>query len=203
MHIHQLQEGQEQRIERLHTRTLLRLYMPMTVKDALVVREHGLGSIHKHDPGGGLTRLKGFLVTHSLRFAITQGDIVLQFKDVAGHLDVPHEFDTREVHQQAKERYPESQMPMVSLFFLNPANPWVVYKGILGPERIDFYHLVGYDEDGSRMPRGKEVHESLTPYEFDSWVINSWNRRIRTGKPPRPRPRMMDLIRQTAPEVYD
>lgn len=202
MRVQQLHEGQEDKIARLHTRTPIRVYLPLSIRDALKVSDYGLGSMSKHDAGGGLSQESGFPVTHSLKVAVQQGDIILQFWTHAERLAVPDKYKTTTRHRYAKQRYPESQKPMVSLFLLNPKFPWVVYHGILDPHNIDLFHLITYDKDGSRVERSG-VQDSMTPEEFNSWAINAYLRGERGDRGKGRRFKMMDLFQQTVPQVYD
>ena len=202
MRIENIMEGQEDKIARLHTRTPVRLYLPLSIRDAIRVSEHGLGSISKHDPGGGLSHEEGFPVTHSLRYAVKQGDVVLQFWSFGERLAVPTRYKTKTRHRYAQQRYPESQKPIVSLFLLNDKFPWVVYKGILDPHEIDLFHLITYDKDGNRIERAG-VEDSLSPEEFNTWAINAYYRGERGERGKGRRFKMMDLFQQTVPQIYD
>lgn len=202
MRVQQLHEGQEDKIARLHTRTPVRVYLPLSIRDAIKVSEYGLGSMSKHDAGGGVSQEQGFPVTHSLRNAVEHGDVVLQFWTQAERLSVPDRYKTKVRHRYAQQRYPESQKPMVSLFLLNNKFPWVVYHGILDPHDIDLFHLLRYDETGAPTERSG-VNDSLTPEEFNTWIINAYMRHERGGKGKGRRFKMMDLFQQTVPQIYD
>lgn len=202
MRVDQLMEGQEDKIARLHTRTPVRLYLPLNIRDAIRVSESGLGSISKHDTGSGLSHEPGFPVTHTMREAVKQGDVVLQFWDKAERLAVPDQYKTKTRHHFAQQRYPESQKPMVSLFLLNEKFPWAVYHGILDPHQIDLLHLITYDKDGQRIERAG-VQDSMTPEEFNVWAINAYYRGQRGERGKGRRFKMMDLFQQTVPQIYD
>ena len=182
MKIQHLKEGQENQIRNLHTRSTLRLYMPLSVDEAFHVMEHGLSSIQRHQgEAGSISRMEGFPVTHSLRHAMERGDIVLQFNDIGGHLAAPAQFNNTKMHELGTEHYPESQMPVVSLLLLNHKEPWVEYHSILPRSRIDMVHLTGYDLEGRKTPRAG-VNDSLSRDQFETWVVNSYQKMAKTGR---------------------
>ncbi len=188
MKIQDLMEGQENQIRNLHTRSTLRLYMPLSVEEAYDVLEHGLSSIGRHQgETGSISKLEGFPVTHSLRHAMEKGDIVLQFNDIGGHLAVPPHLSNTEMHRLANQHYPESQMPLVSLVLLNNKEPWVEYHSILSKSRMDAFHLSGYDIEGRKTPR-TSINDTLTREQFETWVVNSYQRMKKTGKARRKSP---------------
>ena len=199
----ELMEGQEKAIARLHTRTPLRLYMPLSVRDAIELSEHGLTSMPKHEiASGGLSSELGYPVTHSLKYAMKHGDVVIQFREEARRLKTLPQYTKTSIHKLAVSRYPESQLPIVSLMMLNDKTPWVMYHGSLSPGMVDLYHLITITEKG--IPATEiGVQDSLTPEEFEVWTVNVWRTQTKGGSP-RPRgQKLIDLMHQARPESYD
>ena len=176
MRITQLVEGQENLIANLHTRTILRLYTPLSVQEAAKVPNHGLSSLphHQGEPG---TILKegGIPVTHRLAWAAPYGDVVIQFNDTAMHLSVPEKYNTSNLHRAAEAKYPGSQMPIVSYLLLEKRSPAIYYHSILPSTSIDAYHLIGYDKDG-HWADGDDVKATLNHRQFGTWMVNKYQR---------------------------
>ncbi len=176
MNLTELKQGQDSEIARLHTRSILRLYAPLTVEEAAMVPNHGLSSLPHHQGEPGVIKREGGLpVTHELRIAAQYGDVVVQFTDTASHLSVPEAYNTSGVHSMAETKYPESQMPVVSWLLLESKEPSVYYRGILPSRSIKAYHLVGYGEDGSPA-RGFNIKSSLSHNQFGTWLINKYQK---------------------------
>lgn len=185
MRITQLREGQERQIARLHTRTILRLYTPLSVEEAIRVPNHGLSSLPHHQGEPGVVKKEGGIpATHELRKAAPYGDIVIQFEDTAEHLSVPKVYNTTGTHAMAEEKYPESQMPLVSWLLLEDDEPSVYYHSILSSNSIMAYHLIGYHTNGSPA-HGFSVKDSLKHREFEVWAVNKYQKYRKTGGNPR------------------
>lgn len=154
MRVQQLIESQRSQIEMLHPRSPVFLFFPTDSK--------GLVEILK----GSKIREENTFVSPELRTAAKFGRIIIGFYAYGQHLDPPPGMKSIKTHEEAKAKFPDSALPLVSLALTTEMWPHALYNGPLDVNsNIKSYSIVDYDKDAKRRAEGK-ISTFTSAYEI-------------------------------------
>ena len=167
-----LVEGQNRQIAMLQKRTPLRVFIPMDLERAIELMKYGLdsrpGNVQRELSGKGV--VKALEVENDLRTAAKEGAIVVGVQVQGRHL-YPASVTSR-IQEYASRRYPESFNPVVSHILLdNPPDNEVILNAQISLSDVTKFYLIRYDGEGFHQRGNTTVLASLTPEEFQEWLI--------------------------------
>lgn len=165
-------EGQSRQIAMLQKHTPLRVFIPMDLTRAVELMKYGLdsrpGNVQRELSGKGVVR--ALEVESNLDTAAKEGAIVVGVQIQGRHL-YPMTSSSR-LEQYAAQRYPMSFNPVVSHLLLdNPPNNEAVLNAQITLNDVTTFYLIRYDGEGFRQRGNTTVLASLTPEEFQEWLI--------------------------------
>lgn len=180
MKINQLNEGQVEQIETLRPNTVLRAYLPMSLKSALELVKYGLdsrpGAVQHEVTGKGVVGVLS--VERDLSRAAGRGQPIVVGTVIRGKNLYPA-YVTSELKAKADKLYPRSFNPPVSYLLLHPGgDDQVLLNAQIHPEDVTRFHLVGFDEDGFTLYGNKEVTASYDTERFLQWYVIYRGRRV-------------------------
>lgn len=160
MRIRQLYESQKSQIERLHPATQVLLYYPTDFRNIVTILR---GSSEKEE--------KAF-VAPDIRTAAKFGRIILGFYSQGKELSPPPDMVNPKSHEEAKQKFPDSMLPLVSLSLTSEVWPHAFYHGRLNASHnIVAFYLVGYNKQ-TRELDGDKISTFTSIEEFSKVLIN-------------------------------
>lgn len=171
MRIRQLYESQKSQIERLHPATQVLLYYPTDFRSVSAILR------------GDNEREEKAFVAPDIRTAAKFGRIVLGFYSQGKELSPPPSMANRKTHEEAKQKFPDSMLPLVSLSLTSEIWPHAFYHGRMniGHNIVAFY-LVGYNKQTGELD-GDKISTFTSTEDFLKVLINlaSEHKRKRGG----------------------
>lgn len=159
MKIQKLHEGQENQIANLRKDSVVKLFYPASVRDAIRL----VTDQYESD--------KPMVVTHNLKSAAKLSDIVIQFWSRGRYLDAPPQIKKERNQELAKKEYPESFNPLVSLSLLSEQNPQAL---------LTQHPLVSSIESVYVNLDGKMT--KMSPRDFRDWFVKLVRRHREQGR---------------------